>query len=77
MQNTILCVPIPSYVFEFEQIVVSCYVASLSADLHGVGIHIVLHQSTGNQAWKHLLQHTLCCSLNCNAVINQQVITKD
>ena len=57
---------VPSYVLEFEQIVVSCYVASLSTDLHGVGIHVVLHQSTGHQAWKYLLQHTLCCSLNCN-----------
>ena len=57
---------IPSYVFEFEEVAVSSDVASLPADLHGVGVHVVLHQTTRNKAWKNLLQNTLCCSLNCD-----------
>ena len=47
---------------------VSRDVAPLSADLHGVGVHVVLHQSARNKTWKYLLQHTLSCSLDCDTI---------
>ena len=55
----------PSNVLEVNQIVVSCNVASLSADLHGVSVHVVLNKTAGNETWKYLLQNALSCSLNC------------
>ena len=47
---------------------VSRDVAPLSADLHGVGVHVIFYQSTRYKTRKYLLQHTLSCSLDCDTI---------